>query len=386
MLGRVAGQLVPVHPEEVRGIDHGREHVALLGHAHDVLPGMSQVHVALPRHHPEDVQREQRPLRVHLGIGLVQEVGDHVRARPLGMLALEGEARVLLVALGGEAHVVELHLVGARRRRLPRQRDVVLLHLAVRGVGPHQLAVLPPGLPRAPRAHRQLGMVLHQLLVAEDGDARDAVHPQRVHEAHELRQVGDHRPVSRRQRLMEGDVDHAVRIFHVEDHGVAPRRPPLPDDAQAVLAARHQAGQVDGPHLEVLLHRDDLLHDGLVFDPRHQDRSRLEEGALHPVGLLDGGLELARGHVVALRQVEPHQRGQRVALPRAVDLDVRSRGLQEIGGKRRRQRGRPSRGSRRRCGHGCRCRRAGEGRRENAGALARGRSRRRRHLQQDHGA
>ena len=56
------------------------------------------------------------------------------------------------------------------------QGDVVVLHLGVRGIGPDQLAVLAPGLARALRLDRQLGMLDHHALVAEDGDAGDGVH------------------------------------------------------------------------------------------------------------------------------------------------------------------------------------------------------------------
>src|SRR5207253_4683428 len=49
---------VAIHPEEVRMINHGREHVAGARHADDVLPGMGKIHRPLPRHHPENVQRE----------------------------------------------------------------------------------------------------------------------------------------------------------------------------------------------------------------------------------------------------------------------------------------------------------------------------------------
>ena len=49
---------------------------------HDVLPGVRQVHRALPGHDAEHVERKQHARGMQLGIGMFQEVGDHVRAMP----------------------------------------------------------------------------------------------------------------------------------------------------------------------------------------------------------------------------------------------------------------------------------------------------------------
>ena len=80
MGGFVAGAGDAVHAEEVRGIDHGAEHVAVVGHADDVLPGVGEVNLALPGHHAEDVEREQDAGGMELGIGFFQEGGDDVGA------------------------------------------------------------------------------------------------------------------------------------------------------------------------------------------------------------------------------------------------------------------------------------------------------------------
>src|SRR5437899_7065277 len=48
MLGRVAGVRDAVHANEMRGIDHGREHVTVLGHGYNVLPGMRKIDGTLP--------------------------------------------------------------------------------------------------------------------------------------------------------------------------------------------------------------------------------------------------------------------------------------------------------------------------------------------------
>src|SRR5208283_4578827 len=80
VLGGVAGVGDAVHTEEVGGVDHGREHVAVLGHSDDVLTGMGQVNRALPGHHAEYVEREQDAGWVNLRVGALQESGDHVGA------------------------------------------------------------------------------------------------------------------------------------------------------------------------------------------------------------------------------------------------------------------------------------------------------------------
>src|SRR5208282_3371091 len=56
MLGGVAGVLDVIHAEEVRGVDHGREHVAVFGHAYDVLSGVREIDGASPGHYAEDVE------------------------------------------------------------------------------------------------------------------------------------------------------------------------------------------------------------------------------------------------------------------------------------------------------------------------------------------
>ncbi len=167
--GLVAGVGDVVHAEEVRGVDHGAEDVAVVGHADDVLSGMGEVDGALPGHHAEDVEGEQDAGGMELGVGLLQECGDDVGAlgaaggggglggdgarsfldlRCVGGLScalllvvlrnwdraggvgahgclglrlsgfwllavLVDELGVFLVAFGGEADVVELDFVGA---------------------------------------------------------------------------------------------------------------------------------------------------------------------------------------------------------------------------------------------------------------------------------
>ena len=96
------------------------------------------------------------------------------------MCGLESELGILLIALGREAHVIKLDLVHARARHQAGQSEVILLRLGIRGIDPRQLPVLPPRLAGAPRVHRELGMVLGLVGVAEQGDARDGVQAERM--------------------------------------------------------------------------------------------------------------------------------------------------------------------------------------------------------------
>src|SRR5258707_5927401 len=104
------------------------------------------------------------------GVGLLQKIGDHFRALPLGMLGLEVEAGVLLVAFGGKANVVELHFVDAGLGYEFRQGDVIILHFGVGWIGPNQLAIFAPGLARPVRLHSQFWVSSYEVLVAEDCD------------------------------------------------------------------------------------------------------------------------------------------------------------------------------------------------------------------------
>src|SRR5229473_5516077 len=148
MLGRVAGAGDAVHAEEVRGIDHGREHVTVFGHGYDVLPGVRKINGTLPRHDSKDIEREQGAGRMDLGIGALEEIGDHFRARRgkprlyialsvfrvislIGMIGLKVESGVFLVTFGGKADVVELHFVDSGLSYELGESNVIILHLEV---------------------------------------------------------------------------------------------------------------------------------------------------------------------------------------------------------------------------------------------------------------
>ena len=83
-------------------------------HGHDILPRMCQVHLALPGHDAEDIQRKQNAHRVQLGIGVLQEISDDIGAMPIRVLFLKNEAGVPLIALGRKAHIIKLNFVHSR--------------------------------------------------------------------------------------------------------------------------------------------------------------------------------------------------------------------------------------------------------------------------------
>jgi hypothetical protein len=73
---------------------------------------------------------------MELGISPREEIGNDLRARPLRLRGLEMKGRICLVALGGEADVIELNLIHAPAYGLLGERQVVVLHFAPGGIGP----------------------------------------------------------------------------------------------------------------------------------------------------------------------------------------------------------------------------------------------------------
>ncbi len=71
------------------------------------------------------------------------------------------------------------------------------------------------------------------------------------------------------QGMLERYVDRSVAILNIKDHCIAARLAPFLYDAQTVIASRHQSGQINGAHLEVLGHRDRFLRNRRVQDSRY---------------------------------------------------------------------------------------------------------------------
>jgi hypothetical protein len=114
-------------------------------------------------------------------------------------------------------------------------------------------------------------MLHHHALVAEDGDAGNGVHILGVQEVNELRQIVDIHLVLAEQRMLERNVHAAVGILDIEDHGVAANFAPVANDANSVIAGRHDAGQVDRADFKILGHGNCFLDDGRGENSRNGD-------------------------------------------------------------------------------------------------------------------
>ena len=95
-------------------------------------------------------------------------------------------------------------------------------------------------------------MFLDQALVAEDRDARDGMHILLVQEVDQLGNIVDVNLVLSEERVVEMDIDATIGILDIEDDGIAANFAPMADDSKSMIAGRHDSGQVDGAHLEIL--------------------------------------------------------------------------------------------------------------------------------------
>src|SRR5579863_249198 len=158
---------------------------------------------------------------MQLGIGMLQEVRNHVGTVPSRMVGLEHEASVFLISLSRKTDVVELNFVHAGFRSFLGQGNIVCLYFGLRGVGPYQFAVFAPWLPSFMGLYRQLTMGNHQPLVAKDGHSGNGVHTLRVQEVGELRQVMNRDVVAASEGMVKGNVDASVAILHIENYGIS---------------------------------------------------------------------------------------------------------------------------------------------------------------------
>src|SRR5258708_26482817 len=81
----VAWVRVTIHAEEMRRINQGREHHTVLRHLRDVLTGMVQIDLTLPRQTAKDVEREQNARGMQFAVSLIEEAGDYVIAMNFGV-------------------------------------------------------------------------------------------------------------------------------------------------------------------------------------------------------------------------------------------------------------------------------------------------------------
>jgi len=220
------------------------------------------------------------------------------------------------LAVGREAHVIELDLVEAAPDRLPSDGDVVGPDLLAEGIDPGQSLVVDPRLAGARVDDREVGPGVGQDVVLERHDAGDRVDATRLEVGHhrvELAQRG--RPLGadgqRRLDLRRVDDPPAVAL-DVDDHGVQLGAGGEVEDAAADAAVAEaevrQVGRLD---------RLRLQH-GLDGAAGRRDPELLEPRRLHQEGgverdLLD--LEGAVGVGPHLGAAHDHRRaGQRHAL------------------------------------------------------------------------
>src|SRR5271154_5472878 len=100
----------------------------------------------------------------------------------------------------------------------------------------------------------------HQMLVTKDRYPRDCVHVFRMEEVHKLREVRDIVALSGSEGVVESDVNDAVAVFDVEYNRVAANFTPVTDDADAMITARHHAGQINGANFEISCNRHRFLY------------------------------------------------------------------------------------------------------------------------------
>ena len=56
--------------------------------------------------------------------------------------------------------------------------------------------------------------------------------------------------------MIERNGHAAIAVLDIEDDGVAAHFAPVLDDANSMIASRHDSGEIDGPHFEVTLDRN----------------------------------------------------------------------------------------------------------------------------------
>src|ERR1700752_2882571 len=149
-------------------------------------------------------------------------------------------------------------------------------------------------------------MIYDQALVAENGDAGDGVHVLLVQETDELGNIVNVDVVLAEQRMIVRDGYAAVGIFDIEYNRIAADFTPMLDDANPVLAARHESCEVNGADLKIFGDRDCLFGDRPGENARNDNVFvRLKNVAR--VGLVvhgaDGVGQFGRGQVRSLAEV-----------------------------------------------------------------------------------
>jgi len=169
-------------------------------------------------------------------------------------------------------------------------------------------------------------MFHYQALVAKDSDARDGVHILGVQEADELGQVVDINLMLAEQRMLEGNGHAAIGIFDIEDDGVAANFAPVADDAESVVAGRHDSGQVDGADFKISGDGHGFFYDGRRKNSWNRDLLAVFQnvagaGAIvFSVGAANGFGQLARRQICSSLQVLMSDCGNAFTALRGISL------------------------------------------------------------------
>ena len=228
----------------MRRVDHRVDGVHVL---RDPLRDLADAEVAR-RSEAEEVRRDAHAERLQPLGGVVDELGDHPAGRRRRLVRVDDRVDV---AVGGEAHVVELDLVEAGAGGDLGDRDVVVPDALVVRVRPTEACVVvPDGAVRV--LDCELGTAGREARVLEDDDAADQVDALCVNLAGGLARL-----VVRlcgadlaRERHPRGDkADLAVLVLHVQ----LDRVQPVVDELEVLLELPVERGErhrhVDPAHL-----------------------------------------------------------------------------------------------------------------------------------------
>ena len=165
----------------VRRVHHRADRLGDGAEEREILPERLDVRAGGGGGDAEDVKRQRDVMRVGGFVHTGDEGRDRLRAMTIG-----AEHRGVAGDLHREAHVVELHLVGAELDDLLHQVDEVVLRLHVAGVDPaHRRRPARRRLDREPRPGRD-----HPRIV-EARESRDDRDPALVREPYGAREVPD---------------------------------------------------------------------------------------------------------------------------------------------------------------------------------------------------
>jgi hypothetical protein len=160
-----------------------------------------------------------------------------------------------------------------------------------------------------------------EVLIAKEGDAGDGVHVFGMQEVNKLRQIGNIVALSGGEGMVKGDVDDAVAILDIEDHGVAANFLPMADDAQPVIAAGHDSSEINRAHFKISCNWHRFLYNGGFENSGDNDLlSGFKESSLKIlIGGTDGFGEFSRGEELCALQIFAGDGGDAVSALGEVD-------------------------------------------------------------------